>query len=104
MNNFFKEYFQPLTRVWNRIKIEYRFAKGVIPPLKSKIKYKNKVNLAKALRLTELKGIRDFHFTFTEDYYKKTPDEKIVEYINLIHKLILVAHTPENGFTPMEEF
>lgn len=89
----FKLYFQQLTKLWKRICIEYGFIKSLIPPSKSPILYKNRVSLAKALRLVDLKGIRDFHFSFTNDYYKKSPDEKIVEYTKLTHSCILIDHT-----------
>lgn len=98
----FKLYFQPFAKLWKRICTEYRFIKSVIPFSKSPILYRNRVGLAKALRLVTLKGIGEFHFTFTKEYYKKTPDEKIVEYTKAIHSFILIDHTLENGFTPLD--
>ena len=102
--NSTKLFYQPLTWGWNRIRIEYQFVKNLVPRRKFKITYKNQVNLAKALRLIHLNGIINFHFSFTDDYYKQTPDERCVEYINLIHNMILIDKTPENGFTPMKKF
>ncbi len=91
--------------MWKRIKIEFEFVWSLIRPLKRvKLKFKNKLKMAKALRLVNLKGVRKFHFDFAEDFYKMSEDERVDEYVNLIHTLVLVDHTPENGFTPFTTF
>lgn len=95
-------HFNPLVKLWKRVGIEFKFLCDAFPRYNDRITYKSRLGLAKALRLVALKGIKHFHFSFTEDYYKMLVEERVKKYISLIHTMILIDHTPENGFTPIE--
>jgi hypothetical protein len=81
----------------NRLSTEKQFVVDLF--VKSNLKFGNTFKMAVAVRKTRLAGVRNFRFSWDDEFYKLPEDERVNLFVKYVDKVII--NKDDSKFRPM---